>query len=107
MGRVLERPQVVEVRGGPPPLRGGPLTLLRFLRRNGMLDHRYARLFLRWAWLKLRWRRRLQTDRRSFLVARRTFQLGRVAGRGLRPVAGVRPGPEISPPRRLPESGGS
>ena len=32
------------VRGAPPPLHGGPLALLRFMRRNGMLNLRYARL---------------------------------------------------------------
>ena len=76
MGRVLERPQVAEVRGAPPPLRGGPLALLRFLRRNGMLDHRYARLLLRWAWLKLRWRGRLQTDGLCFVGPGVTFEIG-------------------------------
>jgi len=79
MGRVLERPQAVEVRGAPPPLRGGPLALLRFLRRNRMLDHRYARLFLRWAWLKLRWGGRLQTDGLCFVAPGVTFEIGRDA----------------------------
>ena len=46
----------------PPPLHGGPLALLRFLRRNRMLNRRYAALLVRWAWLKLRWRGRLRTD---------------------------------------------
>jgi acetyltransferase-like isoleucine patch superfamily enzyme len=44
-----------QIRGEPPPLRGGPLTLLRFMRDHGMLSTRYARLIARWAWLKLRW----------------------------------------------------
>jgi len=35
------------VRADPPPRRGGPLTLLRFTRRHGMLDSRYAGLLLR------------------------------------------------------------
>ena len=41
--------------GVPEPLHGGPLTLVRFLRRHGMLNLKYARLVARWAWLKLRW----------------------------------------------------
>jgi len=57
----------VAARGGPAPLRGGPLALLRFLRANGMLNHRYARLLARWAWLKLRWRGRLETDGLCFV----------------------------------------
>ena len=56
-GAVLAPPPVDlphEVRAAPPPLHGGPLTLLRFMRRNGMLNRRYALLLLRLAWLKLR-----------------------------------------------------
>ena len=66
----------IELRGEPPPLRGGPLTLLRFLRRNGMLNLRYARLFARLAWLKLRWRGRLQTDGIAFICPGVTFEIG-------------------------------
>src|SRR5688500_4598498 len=57
----------LQVRGEPAPLHGGPLALLRFMRRHGMLDRRYARLIARWAWLKLRWRGRLQTDGLCFV----------------------------------------
>src|SRR5215211_1612100 len=64
------------VREAPPPLRGGPLTLLRWLRAHRMLDHRYARLGLRWLWLKLRWRGRLVTDGLCFVMPGVTFEIG-------------------------------
>src|SRR5918912_3543093 len=67
------------LRGVPEPLHGGPLTLLRFLRAHGMLNHRYARLALRWAWLKLRFRGRLVTDGLCFIGPGVTFQIGREA----------------------------
>ena len=46
------------VRGEPPPLHGGPLTFLRFAKRNHMLTPGYAYLLLRMAWFKLRFRGR-------------------------------------------------
>ena len=67
------------VREPPPPLRGGPLALLRWLRANGMLNHRYARLALRWAWLRLRWRGRLVTDGLCFIAPGVQFEIGRDA----------------------------
>ncbi|MEZ5120545.1 MAG: acyltransferase [Solirubrobacterales bacterium] len=67
------------VRGEPPPLHGGPLTLLRFMRRNHMLTFGYARLLVRLAWLKLRWRGRLRTDGIAFVCPRVTFEIGRDA----------------------------
>jgi acetyltransferase-like isoleucine patch superfamily enzyme len=67
------------VRGEPPPLHGGPLVLLRFLRRHGMLNRKYAWLALRWAWLKLRWRGRLQTDGLCFVGPGVKFEIGRGA----------------------------
>lgn len=70
---------VFELRGEPPPLSGGPRALLRFVRRNGMLNHRYAVLFLRLAWLKLRWRGRLQTDGIAFVCPGVRFEIGRDA----------------------------
>jgi acetyltransferase-like isoleucine patch superfamily enzyme len=79
IGRALEREAPAAVRGEPPPLHGGPLGLLRFLRRNRMLDARYARLGLRWLWLKLRWRGRLQTDGLCFVGPGVTFEIGRDA----------------------------
>ena len=44
-----------ELRGAPPPLQGGPLALLRFMRANGMLNLQYARLIVRLAAWRLRW----------------------------------------------------
>jgi acetyltransferase-like isoleucine patch superfamily enzyme len=67
------------IRGEPPPRRGGPLTLLRFLRAHGMLDANYARLALRLAWLKLRFRGRLRTDGPAFVGPGVTFEIGREA----------------------------
>jgi acetyltransferase-like isoleucine patch superfamily enzyme len=64
------------IRGEPPPRRGGPLTLLRFLRAHGMLDANYARLALRLAWLKLRFRGRLRTDGPAFVGPGVTFEIG-------------------------------
>jgi acetyltransferase-like isoleucine patch superfamily enzyme len=64
------------VREAPPPLRGGPLALLRWLRAHGMLDHRYARLGLRWLWLKARWRGRLVTDGLCFVAPGVQFEIG-------------------------------
>jgi acetyltransferase-like isoleucine patch superfamily enzyme len=55
------------VRGEPPPLHGGPLTMARFMRRHGMLNLAYARLLARLAWLKLRFRGRLVTDGIAFV----------------------------------------
>jgi acetyltransferase-like isoleucine patch superfamily enzyme len=66
----------LQVRGAPAPLHGGPLTLLRFMRRNGMLNLDYGRLIARWAWLKLRWRGRLQTDGLCFVAPDVTFEIG-------------------------------
>lgn len=55
------------IRGEPPPLHGGPLTMARFMRRHGMLTLAYARLVARLAWLKLRFRGRLVTDGIAFV----------------------------------------
>ena len=69
----------LHVRGAPAPLHGGPLALLRFMRRHGMLNLKYARLIARWAWLKLRWRGRLQTDGLCFVGPGVKFEIGRDA----------------------------
>src|SRR4029079_19409249 len=69
----------LQVGGAPAPLHGGPLTLLRFMRRHGMLNRKYARLIVRWAWLKLRWRGRLQTDGLCFVAPDVKFEIGRDA----------------------------
>ncbi|HYF26402.1 MAG TPA: acyltransferase [Baekduia sp.] len=79
MATVADPPTPLHVRGAPEPLRGGPLTLLRFLRSHGMLNAKYARLFARWAWLKLRWRGRLRTDGLCFVGPGVTLQIGRDA----------------------------
>jgi acetyltransferase-like isoleucine patch superfamily enzyme len=67
------------VRGEPPPRHGGPLVLLRFLRRHGMLNLKYARLFLRFGRLKLRWRGRLVTDGFAFVGPGVTLEIGKDA----------------------------
>jgi acetyltransferase-like isoleucine patch superfamily enzyme len=67
------------VRDAPPPLHGGPLTLLRFMRRNRMLNRHYAFLLARLAWLKLRWRGRLQTDGLAFVCPGVRLEIGRGA----------------------------
>jgi acetyltransferase-like isoleucine patch superfamily enzyme len=69
----------LQVRGEPAPLRGGPPALLRFMRRNGMLNLKYGRLIVRWAWLKLRWRGRLKTDGLCFVGPGVKFEIGRDA----------------------------
>jgi acetyltransferase-like isoleucine patch superfamily enzyme len=65
------------VRGEPPPRHGGPLVLLRFMRRNRMLNLKYARLAARLAWLRLRWRGRLVTDGLAFVGPGVTIQIAR------------------------------
>jgi acetyltransferase-like isoleucine patch superfamily enzyme len=60
----------------PPPLRGGPLTLLGFMRANHMFRPRYAVLLGRWAWLRLRFRGRLQTDGICFICPGVKLEIG-------------------------------
>ena len=60
-------PPATAPRGAPAPPTGGPLALLRFMRRHRMLNLKYARLVLRLARLKLRWRGRLHTDGLAFV----------------------------------------
>ena len=67
------------VREPPPPLSGGPLKLLRFMRANHMLSPGYARLLWRWAWLRLRWRGRLQTDGICFVCPGVKLEIGKGA----------------------------
>jgi acetyltransferase-like isoleucine patch superfamily enzyme len=78
MDTLLER-AASQVRGEPPPLSGGPVALLRFLRAHAMLNHRYAWLALRWAWLRLRWRGRLRTDGLCFVGPGVKLEIGRTA----------------------------
>jgi acetyltransferase-like isoleucine patch superfamily enzyme len=68
-----------ELRGPPPPRHGGLLTLLRFMRGKGMLNHRYGRLLLRLGWWKLRLGRRLKLDGIAFIGPGCTLQVGRDA----------------------------
>jgi acetyltransferase-like isoleucine patch superfamily enzyme len=65
-----------EPRTAPAPLRGGPLAFLRFAKRHGMLNRKYARLMVRWLWLKLSWRGRLRTDGLCFVAPDVTFEIG-------------------------------
>ena len=67
------------VRLPPAPRAGGPLTLLRFMRANGMLRPGYAALLARLAWLKLRFRGRLQTDGICFICPGVKLEIGRGA----------------------------
>jgi acetyltransferase-like isoleucine patch superfamily enzyme len=68
-----------ERRRAPPPLHGGPLTLLRFMLRHGMLNRRYARLLLRLAGRKLRLGRRLRLDGPAFIGPGCSLEVGRHA----------------------------
>ena len=64
------------VRRAPPPLRGGPLTLLRFMRANHMISRDYAHLLSRYLFLRLRLRGRLQTDGICFICPGVTLEIG-------------------------------
>src|SRR3954471_15019884 len=79
MATVIKPPAPPQVRSAPAPLHGGPLVLLRFMRHNGMLNLKYARLIARWARLKLRWRGRLQTDGLCFVGPGVELEIGRDA----------------------------
>jgi acetyltransferase-like isoleucine patch superfamily enzyme len=68
-----------ELRGPPPPRHGGLLTLLRFMRRKGMLNTKYARLVLRLGFWKLRLGRRLKLDGLAFIGPGCRLQVGRNA----------------------------
>ena len=76
----VERPEGVqpEVRHTPAPLHGGPLALLRFMRRNGMLNLGYARLLA--ALVRRRfltsYGRRLHTDGIAFIGPDVVLQIG-------------------------------
>jgi acetyltransferase-like isoleucine patch superfamily enzyme len=69
------------VRHPPPPLHGGPLTLLRFMRRHHMLNLQYARLIARL--LRKRfltpYGRRLKLDGLCFIGPGVTVQIGKTA----------------------------
>lgn len=63
----------------PPPLRGGPVALLRFMAANNMLHRQYLALLMRLVYLKLRYRRRLKTDGLCFICPGVTLEIGRDA----------------------------
>ena len=67
-----------EVRCPPPPRHGGPLALLRFMRRNRMLTPTYVRLIaglVRRRWLT-RYGRRLHSDGIAFVSSDVVIQIG-------------------------------
>jgi acetyltransferase-like isoleucine patch superfamily enzyme len=68
-----------EVRGAPAPLHGGPLALLRFMSRQGMLTPNYARLVLRLLLRKARMRGRLKLDGLAFIGPHVVLQVKRGA----------------------------
>jgi acetyltransferase-like isoleucine patch superfamily enzyme len=74
-----ERAGASGVRLPPPPRRGGPLALLRFMRANGMLRPGYAALLARLAFLKLRFGKRLETDGLCFICPGVKLEIGRGA----------------------------
>jgi len=68
-----------ELRGEPPPRSGGPLALIRFMRRKGMLNLKYGRLIVRLGWWKLRLRERLLLDGLAFIGPGCSIEVGRRA----------------------------
>jgi acetyltransferase-like isoleucine patch superfamily enzyme len=66
------------LRSAPAPLHGGPLALLRFMRRHGMLTPKYARLVVRLARRKL-FAPRLELDGLAFIGPGVVLQIGRNA----------------------------
>src|SRR4051794_7958095 len=82
------------LRGPPPPLHGGPITLLRFMRRHRMLTPKYARLLVRLARRKL-FAPRLELDGLAFIGPRVVLQIGRQARIELGRWSWLGPGPKI------------
>ncbi len=66
------------LRPPPPPLHGGPLALLRFMRRHNMLTAKYARLIVRLLRRRLltSYGRRLKLDGLAFIGPRVVLQIG-------------------------------
>jgi acetyltransferase-like isoleucine patch superfamily enzyme len=69
----------IELRGDPPPLRGGLLTFLRFAREHQLITWGYAYLIVRLAYFKLRFRGRLVTDGLAFICPGVKFEIGKDA----------------------------
>src|SRR5437868_5093303 len=69
----------IEPRRSPAPLHGGPLTLLRFMRRNRMLNFQYLRLIVRL--LRRRflttYGRRMKLDGIAFIGPKVVIQIGK------------------------------
>jgi acetyltransferase-like isoleucine patch superfamily enzyme len=65
-----------ELRGPPPPRRGGLFVLLRFMRRHRMLNLKYGRLIVRLGFVKLRLRSRLRLDGLAFVGPGCTLEVG-------------------------------
>ncbi|MDO9353269.1 MAG: acyltransferase [Solirubrobacteraceae bacterium] len=66
-------------RHAPAPLRGGPITLLRFATSNHLLKPRYLKALLRYARYKLVLRDRLQTDGPCFIGPGVKFEVSKGA----------------------------
>jgi acetyltransferase-like isoleucine patch superfamily enzyme len=66
------------LRGAPAPLHGGPLTVLRFMRHNRMLNVKYARLIVRLFARRYltTYGRRLKSDGLAFIGPRVVVQIG-------------------------------
>jgi acetyltransferase-like isoleucine patch superfamily enzyme len=64
------------VRRAPEPLHGGPLTLIRFMRANHMLNLASLHMLTRFLLLKLRYRERLQTEGICFICPQVQLELG-------------------------------
>jgi acetyltransferase-like isoleucine patch superfamily enzyme len=67
------------VRRAPEPLHGGPVTLVRWMHQNNMLNRHYARLLARYVLLKLRHGKRLRTDGICFICPGVKLEIGRHA----------------------------
>jgi acetyltransferase-like isoleucine patch superfamily enzyme len=68
--------QILPLRTGPAPMKGGPLAFWRFARAHNMVRWGYVPLIARWAWLKLRYRGRFVTDGLCFVLPGVTFEIG-------------------------------
>jgi acetyltransferase-like isoleucine patch superfamily enzyme len=64
------------VRRAPVPLHGGPLTLIRFMRANHMLNLASLHMLTRFVLLKLRYGGRLQTDGICFICPGVQLEIG-------------------------------
>src|SRR3954463_6997010 len=82
MVQLLEAPRTdapPEIRNAPVPLHGGFLTLVRFMRRHGMLNFKYGRLIARMLRKKLILGARLKLDGLAFVGPGVVLQVGKGA----------------------------